>query len=243
MKRTIDDFAFAIDLLESLINNDSSQDTTLVVCSNKKAFLRQISPPILTPLPQEIPASQEDIEEDEAPQSPKPHRLLTPTLGLLASTRAVKTAFCPSVKALRAYLSSYTVPARSISQTKTGNSSSRLIIVDLVLLHRATSELSVQGLSRTFACAVEAAARNGTDLRLVECKNFHDVDDPNRGYSLWEVQAPLLSGSVRLRADGANWAGRAINVKTIASRWFEFEQRKTEVARVDVQEEDEEMLV
>lgn len=81
------------------------------------------------------------------------------------------------------------------------------------------------------------------DLRLVECKNFHDLDDPNRGYSLWDTQVPLLSGSVRLGGNGADWAGRAISVKMIASRWFEFEERTSQIARVDLQAEDEEMLV
>lgn len=241
MNVTIADFTFATEVLESLVNHGSPQGTTLVICSTRNAFLRQIAPTLLAPQAQEIPASQESLDEDEEPQDLLPHRFLIPTLGLLAATRAVKIAFCPTVKSLRAWLSTYIVStgtsfAHDIDARRT------LIVLDLVLLHRDTSEFSVQGLSRTLACAVEVAARNGMDLQLVECKDFHDVHDSPRGYALWAAQVPLLSGSVRLGGDGVNWAGRAISIRTVASRWFRFEERP-EAARDILEAEDEEMLV
>ena len=242
MKRTVADFTFAVDLLEALIHDDTSRAITLVICSTRQAFLRQIAPTILTPQAQEIPASQEGSDEDESPQEPLPHRFLVPTLGLLASAKALKLAFCPSVKSLRAYLSICTAATKVTGPCETDDMGS-LIIVDLVLLHRDTLEYSVQGLSRSFACGVEAAARNSMNLRLVECRDIHGVHDSSRGYDLWNAQVPLLSGSVRLGGDGESWAGRVISVKNIASRWFELEEKRPEADGSAPNEEDEEMLV
>lgn len=242
MNGTIADFTFATELLESLVNDESPHGTTLVICSTRKAFLRQIAPTLLTPQAQEIPASQESLEEDEGPQNPLPHRFLVPTLGLLAAARALKLAFCPTIKSLRAWLSTYTASTDTFF-ARDSNARRCLILVDLVLLHRDTSEFCVQGLSRTLACAVEVAARNRMNLRLVECKDFHGVHDSTRGYDLWSAQVPLLSGSVRLGGDGVNWAGRAISVRKIAGRWLRFEEKRPEAARDEVGAEDEEMLV
>ena len=80
-------------------------------------------------------------------------------------------------------------------------------------------------------------------LRHVECKDFHDVENSDRGYGLWTVQVPLLSGSVRLGGDGVSWAGRTISVKSVASRWMSFEERKVDVPEVAHQAEDEELLL
>lgn len=242
MNGTIADFTLATELLESLVNHESPQGTTLVICSSRKAFLRQIAPTLLTPQAHEIPASQESLEEEEGPQSPLPHRFLVPTLGLLAAARALNLTFCPTVKSLRAWLSTYTT-STDMFLARDRNARRSLILVDLILLHRDTSEFSVQGLSRTLACAVEVAARNRMNLRLVECKDFHGVHDSTRGYDLWSAQVPLLTSSVRLGGDGLNWAGRAISVRTIAGRWLRFEEKRPESAGDEGGAEDEEMLV
>jgi hypothetical protein len=242
MTRTIANFTFATELLEDLIDDDLPQDTTLVICSTKRAFLRQIAPSILKPQAQEIPASQEGLDEDEGPQETLPHRFLVPTLGLVAAARALKLAFCPTVKSLRAFVSTFTASTQ-LSSVVDSDVNRSLVVVDLLLLHRNTSDFSAQGLSRTFASVVEAASRNGVDLRLVECKDFHNVHDSNRGYDLWAAEVPLLSGSVRLGGNGVNWAARAINIHTIASRWFRFEETVAEVTGVSGEAEDEEMLV
>ena len=242
MTRTIANFTFATELLEALIDDDLPQDTTLVICSTKRAFLRQTAPSILKPQAQEIPASQEGLDEDEGPQETLPHRFLVPTLGLVAAARALKLAFCPTVRSLRAFVSTFTA-STLLSSVVDSDVKRSLVVVDLLLLHRNTSDFSVQGLSRTFASVVEAASRNGVDLRLVECKDFHNVHDSNRGYDLWAAEVPLLSGSVRLGGDGVNWAARAIHIHTIASRWFQFEETVDEVTGDSGEAEDEEMLV
>jgi hypothetical protein len=241
MKATITNFEYATDLLERLIDSHASP-TTLAICSTRKDFLAQIAPAILTPRPQEIRPSQESfIDDDPTPESnPLPHRLLIPTLQLLARSRTIKLVYCPSIDTLRAYLSSYAAPV--VVPESTGSVSSPkplLAILDLVLLHHATSEFSVQGLMRTFASAVEAANRNSMDLLLCECKDTHDPTNPSRGPRLWDTDVPLLSGSVRLGSGGSSFAGRMVSVRSVAGRWFSFEKSR----RSREEPDDEEMLI
>ena len=245
MKATITNFEYATDLLEHLIDSHANL-TTLAICSTRKDFLTQIAPIILTPRPQEIPPSQESfIDDDPTPKSnPLPHRLLIPTLQLLARSRTIKLVYCPSIDTLRAYLSSYAAPvvAPVVGPESTGSVSSSkplLAILDLVLLHHATSEFSVQGLMRTFASAVETANRNSMDLLLCECKDIHDPTNPSRGLRLWDTDVPLLSGSVRLGSGGSSFAGRMVSVRRVAGRWFSFEKSRRNREEPD----DEEMLI
>ena len=238
MERIITYFDYATDLLEHLVDRHSGH-TSLVICSTRNDFLDQVTPTILTPQPQEIPASQDSLGDDDPTSSPLPHRLLIPTLQLLARSRAVQLVYCPSIDTLRAYLSSYAAPAVARESTSLTSSPNRqLAILDLVLLHHATSEFSVQGLMRTFAAAVEAANRNSLNLMLCECKDIHDPTNPNRGSRLWDTDLPLLSGSVRLGSAGSSFAGRMVSVRRVAGRWFSFEQRGN---RPEL--DDEEMLV
>ena len=241
MKAVIADFEYATDFLEHLIDSNVSP-TTLVICSTRNDFLAQIAPAILTPRPQEISPSQESfVDDDPTPTSnPLPHRLLVPTLQLLARCRAIKLVYCHSIDTLRAYLSSYAAPVVAPGSTGPVSSPKPLLaILDLVLLHHATSEFSVQGLMRTFASAVEAANRNSMDLVLCECKDIHDPTNPSRGSRLWNTDVPLLSGSVRLGSGGSSFAGRMVNVRRIAGRWFSFEKSQRNRGEPD----DEEMLI
>jgi hypothetical protein len=241
MKATITNFEYATDLLEHLIDSHASP-TTLAICSTRKNFLAQIAPVILTPRPQEIPPSQESFNDDDpTPKSnPLPHRLLIPTLQLLARSRTIKLVYCPSIDTLRAYLSSCAAPMVVPESTSSVSSPKPLLaILDLVLLHHATSEFSVQGLMRTFASAVEAANRNSMDLLLCECKDIHDPTNPSRGPRLWDTDVPLLSGSVRLGSGGSSFAGRMVSVRRVAGRWFSFEKSR----RSREEPDDEEMLI
>ena len=241
MKATITNLEYATDLLEHLIDNHA-RPATLAICSTRKDFLAQIAPVILTPRPQEIPPSQESFNNDDpTPKSnPLPHRLLIPTLQLLARSRTIKLVYCPSIDTLRAYLSSYAAPVVVPESTSSVSSPKPLLaILDLVLLHHATSEFSVQGLMRTFASAVEAANRNSMDLLLCECKDIHDRTNPSRGPRLWDMDVPLLSGSVRLGSGGSSFAGRMVTVRRVAGRWFSFEKSRRNREEPD----DEEMLI
>ena len=234
MKAVITDFDYATDLLEHLVDKHTTL-TTLIICSTRHGFLDQITPTILAPQPQEIPASQESLgdDDDEPTSKPLPHRLLIPTLQLLARSRAIKLVYCPSIDTLRAYLSSHVAPAAAPEST---SSTPLLAILDLVLLHHGTSEFSVQGLMRTLAAAVEAASRNSMDVMLCECRDIHDPTNPERGARLWDTDMPLLSGSVRLGSAGSSFAGRMVSVRRVAGRWFTFERQRCNRPEFDNQE-------
>jgi hypothetical protein len=240
MKAVVTDFDYATDLLEHLVDRPACH-TTLIICSTREDFLEQIIPTILAPQPQEIPASQESLGDNEPTSKPLPHRLLIPTLQLLARSRTVKLVYCASIDTLRAYLSSYVAPiVAEESASPTPSPKPLLVILDLVLLHHATSEFSVQGLMRTFAAAVGVANRNSMDLTLCECKDIHDPTNPNRGPRIWDTDVQLLRGSVRLGSEGSSFAGRMVSVRRIAGRWFSFEwQRQRNRQELD----DEEMLI
>jgi hypothetical protein len=239
MKAIITSIDFATDLLEHLVDRPASH-TAFIVCSTREDFLDQITPTILATQPQEIPPSQESLDDDEPTSEPLPHRLLIPTLQLLARSRTIRLVYCPSIENLRAYLSSYVVPDTAEEAPSSISSPKPLLaILDLVLLHHATSEFSVQGLMRTFASAVEAANRNSMDLMLCECRDIHDPTNPNRGPRIWDTDVQLLSGSVRLGSGGSSFVGRMVSVRRIAGRWFSFEQRRRNRQEL----EDEEMLI
>lgn len=213
-------------LLQEILHTQRGY-TTVIICSTKRQYLKQLLLSISAHQPARAAALDHNIE---------PHPLLIPTLQLLSNSKAVRLAFCPTFNTLRAYLSSFT----AAEQAKP-NRRDLVLIIDLVSVHHATSEFSAQGLMCSFASAVEAAARNGMDLHLCECNDILDLQNPDRGPRLWDAQVPLLSGSVRMRGDDAAWSRRVVSVRSIAGRWFEFEEK--EKPRDEQAEEDEEMLV
>ncbi len=242
MKRLIINHDNALGLLQHILHA-RQQCTVLVICSSRGQFLRQLA----SSLSAIQPVQAGDPEENnETRGNIQLHPLLVPTLQLLSKSKAIKLTFCPTINTLRAYLSTFATS----NEAKTRPAAS-LLIVDLVALHHATSEFSVQGLMRSFASAVEAAARNRMDLRLCECKDVHDLQNPDRGPRLWDAQVPLLSGSVRMTGDDAGWSRRVVSVRSVAGRWLEFDKmapptnddEEEEEEEEDEVLEDEEMLV
>jgi hypothetical protein len=241
MKRVVVYHETVPDILQARLQLQlQHQDSTLVICSTKKQFLEQMIPFLSDHHPDHTAASEGRADAEEKHESERPHSFLDPTLQLISRSKTIKLAFCPTIDTLRAYLSTFNVTATDQAKAK---SSPRawLLIVDLILLHHGTSEFSVQGLMRSLASAVESAARNHVDLQLCECRDIHDLQNPDRGPRLWDVQVPLLSGSVRLSGEDAGWAERMVAVRTIAGRWLEFDNR--ERARVREVSEDADMLL
>lgn len=197
------------DLLQQLLDSDAG--TRLVVCGTKTEFLLQLSGAISS--------------QRADPSTTLRHDLLTKTIGLLAQSRRVQVTFCPSLESLRAYLA---VLGRT-GWESTGAENQvltvqSLVILNMVALHASTTELSAQGLSRTLAAAVESASRAALDLILGECADAVDTSNTQRGGGLWDMQVPLLNGSVRLRSEEGCWGGRGVRVKAIAQRWFDFDE-------------------
>lgn len=207
--RTVASCGLVTDLLQQLL--DTAVGTQLLVCGTKSEFLVQLS------------AAIHSQRGDGGPTSR--HDLLTKTIGLLANSSKVRLTFCPSLESLRSYVA---VLGRTRGMSSGAENQpythQALVILDMVALHATTTEFSAQGLSRTLAAVVESASRAGLDLLLCECTNAVDTMSAQWGGSLWDVQVPLLNGSVRLRGEEGNWGGRGVSVKQVAKRWFDFDE-------------------
>jgi hypothetical protein len=235
MKRLVIYHDNALELLHGLLHSRRGC-TGLIICATRREFLKQLASSLSAHQHVQQAAPEDDVQGDEDSERVQPHPLLVPTLQLLSDSKDIKLAFCPTINTLRAHLSTFAAP-----ENDDPDSRKLLLIIDLILIHHATSEFSVQGLMRSLASAVEAAARNHMDLQMCECKDIRDLQNPDRGPRLWDAQVPLLSGSVKLRGEDAGWSRRVVSVRTVAGRWFEFE--KKEQARDEEVVEDEEMLV
>lgn len=223
--------------LSALINHvlssqAASSPTTLVICSDRRAFLEDLAHALK--------------QQQGASQNNSLSQLLAPTLHNLSITRHVKLAFCPSVQALLAYLTAYDQPG--YVHTHESDGQERLVLVNLLALHKPTSSFSAQGLSRTFAAAVDTALRTGVTLHLVECEGsqrdyegdlahdaaMHDGEDASRvaagPQDPWDQDVSILNLSARRFGSTSgerSWAGRTVKAKRIAARWFRFHNLTT----------------
>jgi hypothetical protein len=238
MKPTISNTTSALDIVRNLLLGTRSQ-TWLIICSSRPDFLRQLLQWLSGSSTESPRTSQRDHRETNFAAS---HDILAPILDILANSRAINTAYCPTIDSLRACLATYDKPSEDGPVNLNASvGRSRLVILDMVSLHHSTSEFSVQGLMRTFSSAVQAAARNNMTLALNECKDPLDQDSPIHGPVLWDSQVPLLSGSVRMGGEASAFTGRRITVRRIAERWFRFENvTDLQQERID---DEEEMLV
>lgn len=203
--RTVASCGLVTDLLQRLL--DSGADTRLIVCGTRIEFLVQLTAAIRS----------QRAESNAAPR----HDLLTKTIGLLANSSKIQLVFCPSLESLRAYLAVLRPQDESISETeRKPHRQNQLVVLDMVALHRSTTEFSAQGLSRTLAAAVEAGWRTDMDLTLYECTNAVNPTSSEWGDRLWDTQIPLLNGSVRIRGETGAWGGRGVSVRQVAQRWF-----------------------
>ncbi|KAJ5747362.1 uncharacterized protein N7511_009058 [Penicillium nucicola] len=200
---------FVPDLLQQLL--EANSDAHLIVCATKAEFLVQLTAAIRL--------------QRADPHATASHDLLTKTIGLLARCSKIRLAFCPTLESLRAYLAVLTAAdGATVEDTQCSSGRRLLVVLNMIALHVTTTELSAQGLSRTLAAAVEAASRARLDLRLYECVNPLDLTSAHWGRKLWDLNVPLLNGSVRMRDDESTMSGRGVTVKRVASRWFEFDQ-------------------
>ncbi|ORY16710.1 hypothetical protein BCR34DRAFT_597419 [Clohesyomyces aquaticus] len=219
-------------LLQHMLTTQSPTTiTTLVVCSSRDAFLHAL-----------VHAAQRQEAEDAGSLE----RLLTPTLHNLFTAKDVRLAFCPSLQVLLANLSAMKVTASSA--VSGDERRPRMVLVNPLALHASTPAYSAQGLSRTFAAAVDTASKLGAELIMVEClgmrrevhlqdeENDQDAamghveaeedlpsaveDDPwDQDLSILNVSAPRFGSGSGERA----WAGRTVKAKTVAGRWFRFQ--------------------
>ncbi|KAI9724011.1 MAG: hypothetical protein M1812_000729 [Candelaria pacifica] len=210
------------ELIEYILQHHAAP-TTLVVCSSRETFLHQLLTLIQQTRPSSPPQPAEDSPSNIPPRPKKTHRFLTPTIHLLSVSRTINIAFCPTLQHLRAYLTVYQAPAPlpSPSLNKPGPNAPIFALLNAIALHRSTPDHSAQGLSRTFAAAVEAAAREKMILIVAECGKAGD--DNNLESEPWEEQVHLLNGTLRgLGTEGRGWAGRTVRIRRVLERWCMF---------------------
>lgn len=210
--------------------------STLMICSSRGAFLRQLQ--------ETIAAETQDQEIASRPQQ----SWTTPTLRLLASSRTVNLIFCPELPHLRAYLAAYThrLSAKALdleSSVPVAGKQRILAILNPIQLHRETSAYSAQGLNRTFATAVEAAHQTGSRLVMAECPSPTSTQRPE-GYDIqmdlgaedagvarggadtnpWDEELSMLNVTTKSFGAGERgWVGRTVKVRTVAGRWCHFQ--------------------
>ncbi|KAH6613967.1 hypothetical protein C7974DRAFT_286996, partial [Boeremia exigua] len=222
-------------LLDRLLAPPASP-ATVVVCADRASFVAALARAL-------------------QPQGTRPGRglqqRLAPTVHTLSVARHVGLAFCPSVQALLAFLAAYGRPRQAHGQhgAESGGGAA-LVLVNLLALHKPTPSFSAQGLSRAFAAAVDAAARTGAALQLVECEDWQqageldpavldpavlppaddaamsDGDPDDRMHDPWDQDVSILNVSARRFGSAAgerSWAGRTVTAERIAARWFRFQ--------------------
>ena len=208
------------DFLQYLLTHHAPP-STLIVCTTKSAFLAALHQDSATTAPQENTTSEETtITTTSSPQNPFSNTL--PTLRLLSTSRTLKLAFCPDTTHLRAYLSSLPTkhrqtPSNAFLQIPRLRAATPLLaILDPIALHRPTSAFSAQGLNRTFATAVEAAAAMGRKLVLCEVANGEQDG------SVWDEELSILN--VTTKRLGEMSVGRAVSARRVAGRWCTFQK-------------------
>ena len=211
LARTVVSCDLVTDLIQDLL--EYGAQTNLVICGTRSEFLVQLSAAI-------------QLQKSDPYSAPR-QDLLTKSIGLLANSSKIQLTFCPSLESLRAYLAALPVPKKASPTPEEGGGLVPLLtIVDAVAMHGTTMEFAAQGLSRTFAAAVEAGTRAGMDLALCECANVVNPSSTEWGEVLWDTEVPLLNGSLRIRSEEGNWGGRGVSIREIVERWFVFDQDK-----------------
>ena len=221
-------FNSTLDFVTLLVNSHAAP-SVLIVCGTADHFLETLLRDL-----ELLSVSSEGATEPSLHQE---HMLVTPTLHLLAKSQSLRIAYVPSLPHLRAYLATFS-PKSTISEgqatfEKAGSLSPTMAILNPLALHRATGDLTAQGLSRTFSLAVEAAGRESMQLLMTELCQVPDAAetlDPNgtsteESSDPWEEKVPLLNSSLRFRGDERAWAGKTVKISHIASRWCSIQGR------------------
>lgn len=207
------------DFLQYLLNQHAPP-STLIVCSTKSAFLAALHQDSATTAPQENTTSEETTTSTNSTQNHFSNAL--PTVRLLSTSRTLRLAFCPDTTHLRAYLSSLPTkhqPSSSSAFPQTPRlrtATPLLAILNPIALHRPTSAFSAQGLNRTFATAVEAAAAMGRKLVLCE------IAGEEQEGSVWDEELSILN--VTTKRLGEMSVGRTVSARRVAGRWCTFQK-------------------
>ncbi|OJD13339.1 hypothetical protein AJ78_06197 [Emergomyces pasteurianus Ep9510] len=215
---SIQSFNFGADVVEYLLRGDAPI-TMLIVCSTRDVFLQQIC------ASSSIAPTEPGNEHPEDAEECNLNRRFHNTIGLIAQSKRITLAFCPSLQHFCSYISAFRrrrlMPLKQEDGDLQREGGPLLAVLGLVALHYDTREFSAQGIAKTLALTVEIAARERVNLALWECLVVGR--EYASGGSLWEADVPLLSGQARGSMGGDNsHAGRTVKLKKVAKRWFYF---------------------
>ena len=162
-----------LELIRYVLDRVDPLGSKIVVCSSHDQFLSDLSQAFeSTTDPDQVTPTTEAVSTDLVS-----FQSLTPTLSILHKLQTYTLTFCSDVPTLRAYLASVRSVSNSI-QTSVDTGGTRtdapgkepaLVLINPLALHRPSPSFSAQGLSRTFAAAVEAALRRESKLVVAEC--------------------------------------------------------------------------
>ena len=142
-----------------------------------------------------------------------------PTVRQIASSKNIRVAFTPTLMHLRAYIAA--LPYRKESLEGTEN----IKILDLLQIHRSTSEFSAQGISRTLALILESVVQLRLPLQLIEISRSEiSMDIQNRHSSIFSERVPVLNGSLQPLVGDRVWAGRTVETGSIFAEWLKVER-------------------
>lgn len=210
----------------------------LVVCSSQEVFLREL----LASIQHEKQLALDEAEASGLPTeklaqlAKRKHDLLVPTLMLLANAQNIQITFCESIPQLHTYLSVYTFPPQPIT-SEAGTTRQTIALINPIALHRTISSFSAQGLSRTFAAAVEASSQSQARLLVVECPSRHSAPEGDvemgsddavcevggPGADPCEEEISILNVTTKSFGAGERgWVGRTVRVRAVAERWCVF---------------------
>lgn len=221
----------------------------LVICAEEEDFLHQVLASLS--FVQNNDEASNDGEADfnhtsERRQPTRRHPLLIKTLRQIYNSRNINVTFCPSIDVLRAFLASYgrsELEGKEDKESSTTNTASVsdasfLVLLNPLALHSGTPNFSAQGLSRTFASAVDAAFAVSQRLIITECPSrvrtrhvyehddheIHDASSPigdeDEDIDPWDQDIPLLNSTTRSFGAGSRaWAGRTVTPRQVVARW------------------------
>ena len=175
----------------------------IIICSERQIFLEQLHHSINCEVDsQRAPVNGEKHDRSSHGnhiESANPHPLLQRTIAQLKVACDVQLTFCASLPALLAFLALFPTgsnadrpdplagsPEDQASTTYLDTSIAPILaLVNPIELLKETTSFSAQGLSKTCAAAVEAAARGAQRLVIVECVDEVSVEgrvthDPQR---------------------------------------------------------------
>ena len=181
----------------------------LVVCSSREEFLQSLTAESSLTL---------NVQYSESAENRGSHAfqsldLFKPTISLIAKSRRLRVVFARTLMHLRAYLSAFNSHENPTMNT------SNLAILNLLQLHRLTSEYSAQGISRTLALIVDTISQNNIQLKIIESVDNRDGESSNQYASIFKEHVPILNGSQRSIGDGRAWVGRTVETGAILAKW------------------------